>query len=218
MTPRSLERGIREAFSVVKNEIIVLKESFQDQKDRNSQFEKKIDVLDKKIENIRSDISELNTAKNYVEDIDSLKDDIKSLKKELEKIKKQETPKDKEEEDVKEYPQKEKDYLQYTFWILALALIVFVSLGLYYDWYGNFTASQPEGFFRTFEIEEGGLVKLDVVATDQDDDNLFTSFTGPLNSQGEWQTKAGDKGDYGVTVTVSDGKETVSKVVKIIVE
>src|SRR3989344_4458256 len=133
---RNLEKRIVDAFSAVKNEIIVLKESFNSQKDRNSSFEKKIEVLDNRISSIREDIEELRREKDDYE-VREIKKDIDDINKEIKEIKK---------------------------------------------------------------------------------DNKFISYSGPLNSKGEWQTKPGDKGDYGVTVTVSDGKETVSKVVKIIVE
>jgi len=222
---RSLENGIRDAFSVVKNEIIVLKESFNSQKDKNSSFEKKIEVLDNRISSIREDIEELRREKDDSEvreikkDIDEINKEIKEIKKEIKKKVKIENTEEVVEEETEQG--EKKDYLKTVFWILVLALIVIVSLGLYYDWYGMFSnTSQPseDGFFRVIHVKEGDLVKLETVATDKDKDNLFISYGGPLNSKGEWQTKVGDKGDYGVTVTVSDGKETVSKVVKIVVE
>ena len=63
-----------------------------------------------------------------------------------------------------------------------------------------------------------GSAGISIDADDQDGDNLFITYSGPLDSNGEWQTEAGDKGTYSVTVTVSDGKETVNENVKIVVE
>ena len=224
---RNLENRIKDAFSAVKNEIIVLKKSFNSQKDRNSSFEKKIEVLDNRISSIREDIEELRREKDDYEvreiksSIDDINKEIKEIKKDIKKkIKTEEVEKIEEVAEEETEQGEKKDYLRAVFWILILALIVVISLGLYYDWYGIFNTAQPseDGFFRVINVKEGDLVKLDTVATDKDKDNLFISYSGPLNSKGEWQTKPGDKGDYGVTVTVSDGKETVSKVVKIIVE
>lgn len=64
---------------------------------------------------------------------------------------------------------------------------------------------------------EGDLVKLELSATDPDGDPLTYTFTKPLDNNGEWQTKAGDAGEYTVTVTASDGKALTSLEVKIVV-
>jgi hypothetical protein len=68
------------------------------------------------------------------------------------------------------------------------------------------------------EVNEGDLVKINVKATDADGDILTYTFTSPLNSEGEWQTRMGDSGVYYSTITVSDGKTDVEKQVKIIVQ
>lgn len=220
---RGLENRIRDAFSLVKNEIIVLKESFNNQKDKNSSFEKKIEVLDNRISSIREDIDELRMEKDDRE-IDEIKKDVDEVKKELKEISKEIKKKVKKEEieSVEEDVEEERgSSLKTVFWIFVLALIIVVSLGLYYDWYGIFSSTpqqSEDGFFRVLHVKEGELVKLETIVSDKDKDNLFISYSGPLNSKGEWQTKAGDKGDYGVTVTASDGKDTVSKMVKIVVE
>jgi len=216
MTLRQLEKGIKEAFLVVKEEILTLKNNLQNQKEKNNQFEKKIDVLDTNLNILKDDLKELNSNQKDIEELKSIKDEIKSLRKEIDKLKGRET-KIEEKEVVNDTEKKERDYLQYLFWGLAVVLVIFVSFGLYYDWYGLFNETPQENFFRTLEVNEGDLVKLDVIASDKDGDNLFTSFTGPLNSQGEWQTSIGDKGEYSVTVTLSDGQETTSENIKIIV-
>lgn len=70
----------------------------------------------------------------------------------------------------------------------------------------------------TKKFTEGDLVKLGLSATDPDGDPLTYTFTQPLDTKGEWQTKSGDAGEYPVTVTVSDGKSKVSQNILIIVE
>jgi len=66
-------------------------------------------------------------------------------------------------------------------------------------------------------VDETELVSLVPKAEDPDADALTSTFTSPLNDNGEWQTTYGDTGEYTVTVTVSDGSLTASKEVLIIV-
>ncbi|MAG07889.1 hypothetical protein CMO89_00280 [Candidatus Woesearchaeota archaeon] len=54
-------------------------------------------------------------------------------------------------------------------------------------------------------IKEGSIVKVTAVAADPDNDPVTLSFSSPLNDNGEWETDAGDAGEYTVTVTASDG-------------
>jgi hypothetical protein len=70
----------------------------------------------------------------------------------------------------------------------------------------------------TLAVTEGELVKLSMKATDPDGDTLTYEFTAPLNFEGKWQTHAGDAGVYYPEVTVSDGKASVVKKLKIVVE
>jgi hypothetical protein len=70
----------------------------------------------------------------------------------------------------------------------------------------------------TLTVTEGDLVKLNLKATDPDGDELTYEFTAPLNSEGKWQTRAGDAGVFYPEITVSDGKATVVKKIKLIVE
>ncbi len=70
----------------------------------------------------------------------------------------------------------------------------------------------------TLTVTEGDTVKINVKATDQDGDPLTYTFSSPLNSDGEWRTRLGDAGVYTSTIIVSDGKEDVKRVIKIIVE
>ena len=69
----------------------------------------------------------------------------------------------------------------------------------------------------TFVIQEGEKISLAPVATDPDADRLVTSYSEPLDANGEWQTTYGDTGEYNATVTVSDGVNAVSQEVNIVV-
>jgi hypothetical protein len=70
----------------------------------------------------------------------------------------------------------------------------------------------------TLTVTEGELVKLTVKATDADGDALTYDFGSPLNSDGKWQTRKGDVGVYYPIIKVSDGKEIVTKKIKVVVE
>ena len=66
------------------------------------------------------------------------------------------------------------------------------------------------------EVMEGELVSFpNLKAVDPDGDKITYTFTPPLNSKGQWQTKEGDAGDKLVTITASDGTNTVSQQVLI---
>lgn len=65
-------------------------------------------------------------------------------------------------------------------------------------------------------VVEGDLVNFpNLKATDPDGDPITYTFTPPLDSAGKWQTKIGDAGEYKVTITASDGKNSVSQMVVI---
>jgi len=70
----------------------------------------------------------------------------------------------------------------------------------------------------TFTVKETEKMSLQPNATDPDSDNIITTYTSPLNENGEWQTTYGDAGEYTAMVTVSDGATSVSEDVMIIVE
>ncbi len=65
-------------------------------------------------------------------------------------------------------------------------------------------------------VVEGDLVSFpNLKATDPDGDPITYTFTPPLDTFGKWQTKIGDAGEYKVTITASDGKNSVSQMVVI---
>ncbi|MFH1849262.1 MAG: Ig-like domain-containing protein [archaeon] len=61
-------------------------------------------------------------------------------------------------------------------------------------------------------VQEGESVSVSSVAVDPDGDELSVSYAEPLDENGEWQTKKGDKGSYSIDITVSDGNAEVTKV------
>jgi hypothetical protein len=68
------------------------------------------------------------------------------------------------------------------------------------------------------EVTEGDLVNFpNLKAVDPDGDPITYTFTTPLNEKGEWQTVEGDAGEHLVTITASDGTNTVSQQVLVVV-
>ena len=66
-------------------------------------------------------------------------------------------------------------------------------------------------------VDEGGLVKLNVVAHDPDGDNVTISYPSPLDADGGWQTDYRDAGTYHFTVTASDGDLSATRDVNVTV-
>lgn len=66
-------------------------------------------------------------------------------------------------------------------------------------------------------VNEGETVTLKPIASDLDNDRIEVSISEPVGDDGVWETSFTDNGVYMVTVAVSDGKDTVSKEVKITV-
>lgn len=70
----------------------------------------------------------------------------------------------------------------------------------------------------TKEVTEGDLVSFpNLKAVDPDGDTIEYTFTAPLDDRGEWQTEVGDAGEHIVIITASDGVNTVTQQVLLIV-
>jgi len=66
-------------------------------------------------------------------------------------------------------------------------------------------------------VNEGDLVKLNVVAQDPDGDNVTLFYPLPLDADGGWQTTYRDAGIYQFNVTASDGDLSVTQIVNVTV-
>ena len=66
-------------------------------------------------------------------------------------------------------------------------------------------------------VNEGETVTLRPVVSDLDNDQIEVSISEPVGDDGVWETSFTDNGAYTVTVAASDGKDTVSKEVKVTV-
>lgn len=75
----------------------------------------------------------------------------------------------------------------------------------------------PVTAVERFEIEETDYIKVTADAIDLDMDILNITYSEPLSPQGDWLTGYDDAGEYFVTITASDGKETATKTIAIVV-
>lgn len=85
----------------------------------------------------------------------------------------------------------------------------------------NAEPAQPavSGPIPTVTVTEGDVVNFpNLKAVDPDGDALAYTFSSPVNSSGQWQTKDGDAGEYPVVITASDGTSQATTSVKIVVE
>ncbi len=57
---------------------------------------------------------------------------------------------------------------------------------------------------------EGELVELEIIANDADEDIITLSYEEPFLADGTWQTSKGEAGNYDITVTATDGIDTIS--------
>ncbi len=68
-------------------------------------------------------------------------------------------------------------------------------------------------------VMEGDLVSFpNLKAVDPDGEAVVYTFSEPLNANGEWQTKAGDSGEYILTITASDGTNIITQKVLLVVK
>ncbi len=67
-------------------------------------------------------------------------------------------------------------------------------------------------------VKEGDTVSIKPDVTDLDGDKLTLTISEPVGNDGVWETSYVDHGEYVVTVTADDGKDKVTKKVKIKVE
>lgn len=70
----------------------------------------------------------------------------------------------------------------------------------------------------TLHVKEGETVKIEPNVVDLDGDKVKVTISGPVGDSGVWQTDYTDHGTYLVTVTVTDGKDTITKTVNLVVE
>ena len=70
----------------------------------------------------------------------------------------------------------------------------------------------------TIVATEGDRVRIRASAEDPDGDDVNISYEQPFNQQGIWVSEVGDEGTYTITVTATDGVDTVSEEVTVTLE
>ncbi len=67
-------------------------------------------------------------------------------------------------------------------------------------------------------VKEGETVIIKPEVNDPDGDQVKLSISNPVGDDGIWETSYTDNGEYAITITANDGKQTVTETVTIIVE
>jgi len=77
----------------------------------------------------------------------------------------------------------------------------------------------PEIFnVEDITVEEGETVLITPEITDLDEDEITLTITEPVGNDGVWETAFTDHGEYVITITADDGKDTVRMKVNVVVE
>jgi nitrogen fixation protein FixH len=71
---------------------------------------------------------------------------------------------------------------------------------------------------QPIEVKETETVTIKPVVTDPDGDEISFTISEPVGDDGIWETTYDDAGEYTVTVTASDGTDSVSQDVRVVVE
>ncbi len=67
-------------------------------------------------------------------------------------------------------------------------------------------------------VKEGEKIEIKPTVTDLDNDNLVITISDPVGDDGVWLTEFTDHGEYQITVSVDDGKDVVTKKIKLVIE
>lgn len=67
-------------------------------------------------------------------------------------------------------------------------------------------------------VKEGDIVRIEPIVNDPDGDSITTTIGQPVGNDGIWETDFTDNGEYLITISVSDGKDTVVKKINLVVE
>jgi len=105
-------------------------------------------------------------------------------------------------------------YCKFILFFLFLTLASFTCSNLLY---ASGLVPSKDDILKKVVVYETDTIRLKLSTYDADGDKLTYSFSPPLNEEGEWKTNYGDAGEYIVNVTVSDGKNVVTKKIKVTV-
>lgn len=74
------------------------------------------------------------------------------------------------------------------------------------------------GFDDEISVNEGETVVIEPEVSDLDGDEITITISDPVGSDGVWDTSFTDNGEYSITITAYDGKDTVSDTINLVVE
>lgn len=67
-------------------------------------------------------------------------------------------------------------------------------------------------------VKEGDVVRIEPKIMDLDEDKVSVTISDPVGNDGIWETAFTDHGEYFMTITADDGKDKVTKRVRVLVE
>ncbi len=77
----------------------------------------------------------------------------------------------------------------------------------------------PEvGGLADITIKEGETARISPTVSDLDGDDIKVTISEPVGNDGVWETGYTDHGEYEIKVVVTDGKDTVTEKVRLVVE
>ncbi len=71
---------------------------------------------------------------------------------------------------------------------------------------------------ENIKVKEGEVVRIEPIVTDLDEDPIVVKISEPVGDDGVWETGYTSHGTFDVTVTADDGKDKVTKQIKVTVE
>ena len=67
-------------------------------------------------------------------------------------------------------------------------------------------------------VKEGETIEIKPTITDLDEDPITLTISEPVGDDGLWKTDYTNHGDYKITVIANDGKNKVTKIVKVVIQ
>ncbi|MCK4670535.1 MAG: hypothetical protein KAT43_05005 [Nanoarchaeota archaeon] len=71
---------------------------------------------------------------------------------------------------------------------------------------------------KDLTVHEGETVKIKPKVSDLDGDKIIVTISDPVGDDGVWETKYTDHGEYKITIKASDGKDTTTQLINLVVK
>ena len=71
---------------------------------------------------------------------------------------------------------------------------------------------------KDIAVKEGETIEVKPEVSDLDNDEITLTISEPVGNDGLWETSYTDHGEYTITITADDGKDKVTKSIKVVVK